>query len=386
MILLALLLAAAPRVVYVKAGRLFDGLSESYKQNVALKIENDRIAATNVSIPPGAPVIDFSKATVLPGLIDCHVHLESRADHFEDIYEGYFPGPRIVASGPCISITGGHCDLNHYPPNVRVDLYPLERDFHVADGADQLRHVIRAHVQHGVDVIKVAASGGVFSRGDTPGAPQFTYEELRVAVEEAHKAGRRIAAHAHGTQSIKDATRAGIDSIEHGTLIDDEGIRLMKERGTFLVGDVYNDDYILAHAEDLRIPREYVDKERAIGQVQRDNWAKAMKAGVKIAFGTDAGVYPHGDNAKQFAWMVRLGLSPARAILAATAWAAELLDRQKDVGTVQAGRYADLIAVPGDPLKDVRVLERVPFVMKGGAVIKDELSATSAGPTASSSK
>ena len=431
MILLALLLAAAPRVVYVKAGRLFDGLSESYKQNVALKIENDRIAATNVSIPPGARVIDLSNATVLPGLIDCHVHLESRADHFEDIWtfktsplapamtavvharrtleagfttvrdvgsepflaadlrdlinEGYFPGPRIVASGPCISITGGHCDLNHYPPNVRVDLYPLERDFHVADGADQLRHVIRAHVQHGVDVIKVAASGGVFSRGDTPGAPQFTYEELRVAVEEAHKAGRRIAAHAHGTQSIKDATRAGIDSIEHGTLIDDEGIRLMKERGTFLVGDVYNDDYILAHAEDLRIPREYVDKERAIGQIQRDNWAKAVRAGVRVAFGTDAGIYPHGDNAKQFAWMVRLGLSPARAILAATAWAAELLDRQKDVGTVQAGRYADLIAVPGDPLKDVRVLERVPFVMKGGAVIKDDLSATSAGPASSSS-
>src|SRR6267142_1094819 len=387
MILLALVLAAAPHVVYL------------------------------------------SSATVLPGLIDAHVHLESRSDRFEDIWtfktsplapamvgvvharrtleagfttvrdvgsepflaadlrdlieEGYFPGPRIVASGPCISITGGHCDLNHYPPNVRVDVYPLEHDFHVADGADQIRHLIRAHVQHGVDVIKVAASGGVFSRGDTPGAPQFTYEELRVAVEEAHKLGRRIAAHAHGTQSIKDATRAGVDSIEHGTLIDDEGIKLMKERGTVLVGDIYNDDYILAHAEDLHIPKEYVDKERAIGQAQRDNWAKAVKAGVRIAFGTDAGVYPHGDNAKQFAWMVRLGLPPARAILSATAWAAELLDRQKDVGTVQAGRYADLIAVPGDPLKDIRVLERVPFVMKGGAIVKNELSAnTSADSTA----
>jgi imidazolonepropionase-like amidohydrolase len=432
MILLALALAAAPpHVLYLKAGRLFDGLSESYKQNVTLRIENDRIAAVGVTVPAGATLIDLSSATVLPGLIDAHVHLEARSDRFEDIWtfktsplapamtavvharrtleagfttvrdvgsepflaadlrdlinEGYFPGPRIVASGPCISITGGHCDLNHYPPNVRVDLYPLEHDFHVADGVDQIRHVIRAHVQHGVDVIKVAASGGVFSRGDTPGAPQFTFEELRAAVEEAHKLGRRIAAHAHGTQSIKDATRAGVDSIEHGTLIDDEGIKLMRERGTFLVGDIYNDDYILGHAEELHIPLEYVEKERAIGQVQRDNWAKAVKAGVRVAFGTDAGIFPHGDNARQFAWMVKLGLPPARAILAATAWAAELLDRQKDVGTVQAGRYADLIAVPGDPLRDVRVLERVPFVMKGGAIVKDELTPTSAATAGSKS-
>ncbi len=432
MILVALLLAAAPpQTLYVKAGRLFDGTSESYRQNVTLKIENGRIAAVGAQPPPGAHVIDLGSATVLPGLIDCHVHLQARADRFEDIWEfktsplapamaavvharrtleagfttvrdvgsepflaadlrdlineGYLPGPRIVAAGPCISITGGHCDLNNYPPNVHTELYPLEHDFHVADGADQMRHVIRAQVQHGVDLIKVAASGGVFSRGDTPGAPQYTLEELKVAAEEAHRLGRRIAAHAHGTQSIKDATRAGFDSIEHGTLIDDEGIRLMKERGTFLVGDIYNDDYILGHAEDLHIPKEFVDKERAIGQLQRDNWAKAVKAGVRIAFGTDAGIYPHGDNAKQFAWMVRLGLSPARAILSATAWAAELLDRQKDVGTVQVGRFADLIAVPGDPLRDVRVLEQVPFVMKGGLVVKDELTTSAATPTARSS-
>jgi len=416
MIFLALVLAAGP--LYLKAGRLFDGLSESYKSNVALRIEGGRIAAVGVQVPAGAEVVDLSRYTVLPGLIDCHVHLDARSDHFEEIWafktslpqlsmvsvvharrtleagfttvrdvssppfvgedlrdlinEGYFPGPRVVASGPCISITGGHCDLNHYPPNVRTRFFPAEQDFAVADGADQLRHVIRAQVKHGVDLIKVAASGGVFSRGDTPGAPQFTYEELRVAVEESHKLGRRIAAHAHGTQSIKDATRAGVDSIEHGTLIDDEGIRLMKERGTFLVGDIYNDDFILGKADELHIPKEYVEKERAIGQLQRDNWAKAVKAGVRIAFGTDAGIFPHGDNARQFAVMVRYGLPPARAILSATAWAAELLDRAKDVGTLQPGRFADLIAVPGDPLQDVRALESVPFVMKGGAVVKDQ--------------
>jgi imidazolonepropionase-like amidohydrolase len=416
MIFLALALAAGP--LYLKAGRLFDGLSEAYRSNVALRIEGGRIAAVGVQVPAGAEVVDLSRYTVLPGLIDCHVHLDARSDHFEDIWafktslpqlsmvsvvharrtleagfttvrdvssapfvgedlrdlinEGYFPGPRVVASGPCISITGGHCDLNHYPPNVRTYFFPAEHDFAVADGADQLRHVIRAQVKHGVDLIKVAASGGVFSRGDTPGAPQFTYEELRVAVEESHKLGRRIAAHAHGTQSIKDATRAGVDSIEHGTLIDDEGIRLMKERGTFLVGDIYNDDFILGKADELHIPKEYVDKERAIGQLQRDNWAKAVKAGVRLAFGTDAGIFPHGDNARQFAVMVRYGLPPARAILAATAWAAELLDRAKDVGTLQPGRFADLIAVPGDPLHDVRALESVPFVMKGGVVVKDQ--------------
>jgi imidazolonepropionase-like amidohydrolase len=420
MILLALALAAAPpHVFYVKAGRLFDGLSEKVRENIALRIEGDRIAAVGVQPPAGAEVIDLSGATVLPGLIDCHVHLQARSDHFEEIWnfreslpqhsmvaviharrtleagfttvrdvgsapflavdlrklidEGYFPGPRIVASGPGISITGGHGDLNAYAPNVSTRLFPEQRGFRIADGTDQIRQTVRAQIKYGVDVIKILASGGVFSRGDTPGAPQYTLEELKVAVEEAHKAGRRIAAHAHGTQSIKDATRAGVDSIEHGTLIDDEGIRLMKERGNFLVGDIYNDDFILAHADDLHIPEEFVAKERAIGQLQRDNWQKAVRAGVRVAYGTDAGIFPHGDNAKQFAVMVRYGLSPARAILSATAWAAELLDRSRDVGTLQAGRFADLIAVPGDPLQDVRALEKVPFVMKGGAVVKDEL-------------
>jgi imidazolonepropionase-like amidohydrolase len=415
MIALALLLAA--HTFYVRAGALFDGTGDALRRDVALQIEGDRIRAVGVPIPQGAEVVDLGGYTVLPGLIDAHVHLESRADHFEDIWtfrtslpqgamvavvharrtleagfttvrdvgsdpflgvdlrtlieESYFPGPRVVASGPCISITGGHCDLNMYPPNVRISLFPAERDFAVADGIDQMRHVVRAHLQHGVDLIKVAASGGVFSRGDTPGAPQLTVEEMRVAVEEAHKAGRKVAAHAHGTQSIKDALRAGVDSIEHGTLIDEEGIRLLKERGAWLVGDLYNDDYILGKAEELHIPKEYVDKERAIGQLQRDNWGKAIRAGVKAAFGTDAGIFPHGDNAKQFAVYVRFGMTPAQAIRSATSVAAELLGREKDLGTLQPGRFADLIAVRGDPLKDVRVLESVAFVMKAGAIVKD---------------
>jgi imidazolonepropionase-like amidohydrolase len=418
-LLLAAALAAAPHTFWVRAGKLFDGTSDQMRANVALEIEGDRIKSVGGTPPPGAEVIDLSGATVLPGLIDVHVHLTSRADHFEDIWtfktsvpqeamvgveharrtleagfttvrdvgsspflavdlrdlinEGYFPGPRIVASGPCISITGGHCDLNNYPPTVHVTLFPAERDFTVADGPDQMRHVVRANIQHGVDVIKVAASGGVFSRGDTPGAPQFTVEELRVAAFEAHKMGRRAAAHAHGTQSIKDALVAGFDSIEHGTLIDDEGIRLLKEKGAWLVGDLYNDDVILGKAEELHIPREYVEKERAIGQLQRQNWSKAIRAGVKAAFGTDAGIFPHGDNARQFAVYVQYGMTPAQALHSATSVAADLLGRAKDVGTLQPGRYADLIAVEGDPLANVRVLEKVPFVMKGGKIVKDEL-------------
>jgi imidazolonepropionase-like amidohydrolase len=238
--------------------------------------------------------------------------------------------------------------------------------------------VVRAQLKHGVDVIKVHATGGVLSRGDTPGAPQLSVEELRVAVEEAHAAGRKIAAHAHGAQGIKNAVRAGVDSIEHGSLIDDEGITLMVDRGTWLVSDVYNDDYLLSKAHEIHLPEEMIAKEKAIGQTQRANFAKAVKAGVKIAFGTDAGVYPHGDNARQFAIMVRHGLTPAQAIRSATADAAVLLGRA-DVGQIAAGRFADLIAVAADPLHDVSVLEHVSFVMKGGEVVKDSLTAHHSG-------
>jgi imidazolonepropionase-like amidohydrolase len=253
-------------------------------------------------------------------------------------------------------------------------MFPEERDFQIADGVDQIRHVVRAQVKYGVDVIKILATGGVLSKGDSPGAPQFTPEELKAAADEAHMAGRKIAAHAHGTQGIKNAILAGIDSIEHASLIDDEGIRLAKEHGVYLVMDIYNDDYILGKAIEFGLPKENVDKERAIGRLQRENFERAVKGGAKMAFGTDAGVYPHGDNAKQFFYMVKYGLTPAQAIRAATSNAADLIGRAKDVGTLEPGKFADVIAVTGDPLQDVRALENVGFVMKGGAVVKDTIT------------
>lgn len=414
----------AAKITYIRAGRLFDGTGDKARENMVIVVQDDRIQsvapASSTSVPSGATVIDLSRATVLPGLIDCHTHLGSRADRYDEIYnfkdtpfqsafaavvharktleagftsvrdvgslpflavdlrnsinEGLVPGPRIVASGPPISITGGHGDLNNFSPQTRVSMFPEERDFQIADGVDQIRHVVRAQVKYGVDVIKILATGGVLSKGDSPGAPQFTFEELKAAAEEAHMAGRKIAAHAHGAQGIKNAILAGIDSIEHASLIDDEGIRLAKEHGTYLVMDIYNDDYILGKAIEFGLPQENVDKEKLVGRTQRENFQKAFQAGAKMAFGTDAGVYPHGDNARQFFYMVKFGMTPAQAIRAATSSAADLIGRAKDVGSIEAGKYADIIAVSADPLLDVRALENVGFVMKGGVVYKDAIA------------
>ena len=365
--------------------------------------------ATTTALPAGITPRDLSTQTCLPGLIDVHVHLTHNAsdhgyralgisvpreatigvknarltlmagfttvrnvgaDGFTDVAvrdavdAGDVPGPRMQVSGPLIGITGGHCDEN---------LLPYE--FHksgdgVADGPWAVRLKVRENIKYGANVIKICASGGVLSKGDLPGAEQMTLEEMQAAVSEAHKLGRKVAAHDHGTLPIKDAIIAGVDSVEHSSLIDDEGIKLAKAHGTYLVFDIYNDDFILGEGIKNGMLPELIEKEKKIGRLQRENFRKAWKAGCKMAFGTDAGVYPHGDNAKQFAKMVEWGMQPIDAIRAATINAADLMGWSDKVGELKPGHYADLIAVPSDPLADVHVLEHVPFVMKGGEVVK----------------
>ncbi len=406
-------------LTYIRAGHLFDSTTGRYQENVTLVVSGERVQSVEAAgfhIPAGAQVTDLSADFVLPGLIDCHTHLGARSDKYDEINtfrdtpfdsaiagvvnakktldagfttvrdvgslpflavdlrnninSGFIPGPRMVASGPGISITGGHGDLNGYAPQVSYEMFPGHRGFGIADGPDEVRKTVREQVKYGVDVIKILASGGVLSLGDQPGAPQFTLEELKVAADTAHQAGRKIAAHAHGAQSIKWSIEAGIDSIEHASLVDDEGIALAKAHGTYFVMDIYDDDYILHEAPKFNIPEQVLAKERALGQTQRDNFRKAHAAGVKMAFGTDEGVYPHGDNAKQFHYMVMYGMTPVEAIQAATSAAADLIGRSKDVGSLSAGHFADLVATTTDPLQKIETLEHIDVVLKGGAIVR----------------
>jgi imidazolonepropionase-like amidohydrolase len=286
----------------------------------------------------------------------------------DGINDGEIEGPRMLVSGPPLGITGGHCDNNLLPSEYH------NRAEGVADGPWAARAKVREVIKYGADVVKVCASGGVLSKGDQPGTPQYSFEELQAIVEEAHKLGRKVAAHAHGTQSIKDAIRAGIDSVEHSSLIDDEGIALAKQHGTYLDFDIYNDDFILQEGAKAGMLSESIEKEKKIGRLQRENFRRAFQAGTKMAFATDAGVYPHGDNAKQFARMVEWGMKPIDAIQAATISAADLLGWANQVGALEPGHYADIIAVSGDPLSNVRILESVKFVMKGGTTIRNDFS------------
>src|SRR5215470_3286155 len=404
---------AAPSAGAVRCGKLLDVRSGKLLDNQLISFDANgtitSVAAAGSSLPQGA--VDLSHATCLPGLFDVHTHITGDpsdsgylglgtsiprsavkgaknarltllagfttirnvgADGFADvavrdgINNGEIPGPRMFVSGPALGITGGHCDDNLLP----FEYHHVSNG--VADGPWAARAKVREVIKYGADVIKICASGGVLSKGDQPGTPQYTLEEMHAIAEEAHKLGRKVAAHAHGTQSIKDAIRAGIDSIEHSSLIDDEGIALAKQRGTYLVFDIYNDDFILQEGAKAGMLPESIEKEKKVGRLQRENFRHAWQSGAKMAFGTDAGVYPHGDNAKQFAKMVEWGMKPLDAIQAATVNAADLIGWSDRVGALERGHFADLIAVDGDPLSDVKVLESVKFVMKGGAVARND--------------
>jgi imidazolonepropionase-like amidohydrolase len=412
----SLVAQAAPTAV--RCGKLLDVRSGRINDDQIILFDDGLITAlgpaSSTRLPAGVRPRDLSGATCLPGLIDAHTHLLD--DPTDNGYEGLgistpratvigvknarltiqagfttvrnvnapgygdvalrdginageVEGPRMLVSGPALGITGGHADNNLLPSEFHW------RSEGIADGPWAARAKVREEIKYGVDLIKVMASGGVLSKGDQPGAPQYTFEELQAIVEEAHKLGRRVAAHAHGTQSIKDAIRAGVDSVEHASLIDDEGIALAKQHGTYLVFDIYNDDYILSQGEKADMLPESIEKEKHLGLIQRQSFRRAHDAGAKLAFGTDGGVYPHGDNAKQFAKMVEWGMKPLEAIQAATIGDADLLGWPDKVGALEVGKFGDLIAVEGDPTTDVRVLETVKFVMKGGTIVRDDWGA-----------
>jgi imidazolonepropionase-like amidohydrolase len=415
--MLALCGTSAPAATsYVHAGHLVDVTKGVVLADQLVKLDDDRIVAVTPwsGTPSDGPVTDWTRYTVLPGLIDMHTHLADwgqtsnvaepllhspqeialiGAKHARDtlhagfttvhdvgcfrafsdvalrdaINRGWVEGPRMNVVGAYITVPGGGGEVTGFAPDIKV---PDDMRVGVVTDANDTRLKVAFLFQHGVNSIKLIGTGAVLAEGTEPGQQELTDEEMKAAVEEAAKHGGWVTVHAHGAQGIKAAIRAGVRSIEHASLIDDEGIALAKAKGVFLDMDVYNGDYIEEFGTKEGWPAGYLRKNRETTDAQRAAFRKAVKAGVKLSFGTDAGVYPHGLNARQFAYMVKNGMTPMQAIQAATVTSAELLGWQKDVGAIAPGHYADMVAVEGDPLADIRVLEHVSAVMKGGAVVR----------------
>ena len=410
-------------VAAIRAGTLIDGSGGAAIKNAVIVVQGDRIVAAGagVAVPAGARVIDLSAYTVLPGFIDSHVHLTGHitgdgdwqhaeltdapatfallgAAHAQQTLEagfttvrnvgafrftdialrdainaGWLPGPRILGAGVSFGINGGHCDNSAgFAEGVLGRPAGGSIEDGSADGPDEVREAVRYNVKNGADVIKICATGGVLSPSDSVGVQQYTEEEMRAVVEAAHMADRRVAAHAHGTAGIKAAVRAGVTSIEHGSILDAEAVALMKERGTFLVPTLMAGEQVSLMARSGRLPPFIAQKALEIAPRMQRSFKLALDAGVKIALGTDAGVFRHGTNGHEFTLMVGAGMTPAQAIQAGTKTAAELLGLDARIGTIAAGKQADLVAVRGDPLADIKLLERVEFVMKGGEVFKQD--------------
>lgn len=414
--------------LFVRAGRVVDVEGGRVLGDQVVRIEDGKVsavgAASGAAIPAGARVIDWSRYTVLPGLIDLHTHivgdiqssniaapllssgardalvgagnarvtLEAGFTTIRDvgvnraftdvalrdaISSGLVDGPRMFVAGAYVTVSQGGGDIVGLAPDV---VLPPEFRRGIANSPEQVRQRVRELLAGGADFIKVIATGAVLTSGTTPSAPEYSEAEIRAAVEEAANAGTYVAAHAHGAEGVKRAVRAGVRTIEHGSYLDDEGIALMKKHGTWLVADIYNGDYIDEVGRREGWPENYLRKNRETTDIQRQAFAKAVKAGVRIAFGSDAGVYPHGQNARQFAYMVKYGLTPLQAIRAATLDAARVLGREEEIGSISAGKWADMIAVEGDPLGDVEKLRTIAAVMKGGVVIpKREATAGASG-------